>query len=389
MQTEEKRENIEEKKEERMKMPVSGALERGPGKAPVSGAEISVHDTENGHPSEDVYILAIESSCDETAASVVKNGRTVLSNIISSQIDLHTLFGGVVPEIASRKHVENIDGVIKKALADADMTLEEMGAIGVTYGPGLVGALLVGLAEAKALAYAAGKPLIGVHHIEGHICANYIQNKDFAPPYMALVVSGGHSHLVYVSDYGKYEIMGHTRDDAAGEAYDKVARAIGMGYPGGPKIDAAAKKGNPDAVKFPRVFLEEDSYDFSFSGLKSAVLNYVNKQKMMGAEIVPEDIAASFQQSVVEVLVSKTIKAARAHGVKKIALAGGVASNSALRTRMQEACERNGFYLSVPAPILCTDNAAMIGCAAYYEYIAGVRDGLDLNANPSLKLGQR
>ena len=389
MQTEEKRENIEEKKEERMEMPVSEALEQGPGKAPVSGAEISVHDTENGHSSEDAYILAIESSCEETAASVVKNGRTVLSNIISSQIDLHTLFGGVVPEIASRKHVENIDGVIKKALADADMTLEEVDAIGVTYGPGLVGALLVGLAEAKALAYAAGKPLIGVHHIEGHICANYIQNKDFAPPYMALVVSGGHSHLVYVSDYGKYEIMGHTRDDAAGEAYDKVARAIGMGYPGGPKIDAAAKKGNPDAVKFPRVFLEEDSYDFSFSGLKSAVLNYVNKQKMMGAEIVPEDIAASFQQSVVEVLVSKTIKAAKAHGVKKIALAGGVASNSALRTRMQEACERNGFYLSVPAPILCTDNAAMIGCAAYYEYIAGVRDGLDLNANPSLKLGQR
>ena len=313
----------------------------------------------------DIYILAIESSCDETAAAVVKNGREVLSNVISSQIDLHTLYGGVVPEIASRKHVENIDGVIKKALADAGMTLEEMDAIGVTYGPGLVGALLVGLAEAKALAYAAGKPLIGVHHIEGHICANYIQNKDFAPPYMALVVSGGHSHLVYVSDYGKYEIMGHTRDDAA------------------------AKKGNPDAVKFPRVFLEEDSYDFSFSGLKSAVLNYVNKQKMMGAEIVPEDIAASFQQSVVEVLVSKTIKAAKAHGVKKIALAGGVASNSALRTRMQEACERNGFYLSVPAPILCTDNAAMIGCAAYYEYIAGVRDGLDLNANPSLKLGQR
>ena len=302
----------------------------------------------------DIYILAIESSCDETAAAVVKNGREVLSNVISSQIDLHTLYGGVVPEIASRKHVENIDGVIKKALADAGMTLEEMDAIGVTYGPGLVGALLVGLAEAKALAYAAGKPLIGVHHIEGHICANYIQNKDFAPPYMALVVSGGHSHLVYVSDYGKYEIMGHTRDDAAGEAYDKVARAIGMGYPGGPKIDAA-----------------------------------VNKQKMMGAEIVPEDIAASFQQSVVEVLVSKTIKAAKAHGVKKIALAGGVASNSALRTRMQEACERNGFYLSVPAPILCTDNAAMIGCAAYYEYIAGVRDGLDLNANPSLKLGQR
>lgn len=337
----------------------------------------------------DIYILAIESSCDETAAAVVKNGREVLSNIISSQIDLHTLYGGVVPEIASRKHVEAIDGVIKMALKEAGMTLDEMDAIGVTYGPGLVGALLVGLAEAKALAYAAGKPLIGVHHIEGHICANYIQNKDFEPPYMALVVSGGHSHLVYVPAYGEYQILGKTRDDAAGEAYDKVARAIGMGYPGGPKIDAAAKLGNPDAVKFPRVFLEEDSYDFSFSGLKSAVLNYVNKQKMQGLEIVPNDIAASFQQSVVEVLVGKTIKAAKANGVKQIALAGGVASNTTLRSKMQEACEKEGFVLSIPSPILCTDNAAMIGCAAYYEYLAGVRDALDLNAVPGLKLGDK
>ncbi|WP_304509027.1 tRNA (adenosine(37)-N6)-threonylcarbamoyltransferase complex transferase subunit TsaD [Anaerotignum sp.] len=337
----------------------------------------------------DIYILAIESSCDETAAAVVKNGREVLSNIISSQIDLHTLYGGVVPEIASRKHIEAIDGVITRALQEAGLTLDEVDAIGVTYGPGLVGALLVGLAEAKALAFAANKPLIGVHHIEGHICANYIENKDFEPPYMALVVSGGHSHLVFVSDYGKYEILGRTRDDAAGEAYDKVARAIGMGYPGGPKIDAAAKKGNPEAVKFPRVFLEEDSYDFSFSGLKSAVLNYVNKQKMMEAEINPEDIAASFQQSVVEVLVSKTIKAAKDRHVSKIALAGGVASNSALRDQMRLACEKEGFQLSIPSPILCTDNAAMIGCAAYYEYLAGVRDGLDLNANPSLKLGER
>ena len=252
-----------------------------------------------------------------------------------------------------------------------------------------MGALLVGLAEAKALAFAANKPLVGVHHIEGHICANYIENKDFKPPYMALVVSGGHSHLVYVSDYGKYEILGRTRDDAAGEAYDKVARAIGMGYPGGPKIDAAAKKGNPNAVKFPRVFLEEDSYDFSFSGLKSAVLNYVNKQKMMGEPIVPEDIAASFQQAVVEVLVEKTIHAAKERGVKQIAMAGGVASNSALRETMRKACEKEGFYLSIPSPILCTDNAAMIGCAAYYEYMAGVRDGFDLNANPGLKLGER
>lgn len=337
----------------------------------------------------DILILAIESSCDETAAAVVKNGREVLSNVISSQIDLHTLYGGVVPEIASRKHMEAIDGVITQALQQADMTLSDVDAIGVTYGPGLVGALLVGLAEAKALAFAVNKPLIGVHHIEGHICANYIENKDFAPPYMTLVVSGGHSHLVYVSDYGKYEIIGKTRDDAAGEAYDKVARAIGMGYPGGPKIDAAAKKGNPNAVKFPRVFLEEDSYDFSFSGLKSAVLNYVNKQKMMEQPIVPEDIAASFQQAVVEVLVTKTIKAAKEKGVSKIALAGGVASNSCLREHMQIACETEGFILSIPSPILCTDNAAMIGCAAYYEYLAGVRDGLDLNASPSLKLGER
>ncbi|WP_352400263.1 tRNA (adenosine(37)-N6)-threonylcarbamoyltransferase complex transferase subunit TsaD [Anaerotignum sp.] len=337
----------------------------------------------------DIYILAIESSCDETAAAVVKNGRDVLSNIISSQIDLHTLYGGVVPEIASRKHIEAIDGVITQALQEASLTLNDVDAIGVTYGPGLVGALLVGLAEAKALAFAADKPLIGVHHIEGHICANYIENKEFQPPYMALVVSGGHSHLVYVSDYGNYEILGRTRDDAAGEAYDKVARAIGMGYPGGPKIDAAAKKGNPDAVKFPRVFLEEDSYDFSFSGLKSAVLNYVNKQKMMGEEIVPEDIAASFQQSVVEVLVGKTIKAAKDRGVDQIALAGGVASNSTLREKMKDACEKEGFFLSIPSPILCTDNAAMIGCAAYYEYLAGVRDGLDLNANPNLRLGDR
>ena len=337
----------------------------------------------------DVYILAVESSCDETAAAVVKNGRWVLSNVISSQIALHTLYGGVVPEIASRKHIENIDGVIRQALADAGMTLAEMDAVGVAYGPGLVGALLVGVAEAKAIAFAADKPLIGVHHIEGHICANYIEDKTFEPPYIALVVSGGHSHLVQVSDYGKYEILGRTRDDAAGEAYDKVARAIGMGYPGGPKIDAAAKKGDPNAVRFPRVFLEEESYDFSFSGLKSAVLNYVNKQKMTGGPIVPEDIAASFQQSVVEVLVEKTVKAAKERGMKQVALAGGVASNSALRAGMRAACEREGLSLHIPSPVLCTDNAAMIGCAAYYEYLAGVRDGWDLNANPNLKLGER
>jgi N6-L-threonylcarbamoyladenine synthase len=338
---------------------------------------------------DDIYILAIESSCDETAAAVVKNGRDVLSNVISSQIALHTLFGGVVPEIASRKHIENIDGVISKAMEDAAVTFDDIDAIGVTYGPGLVGALLVGLAEAKALAYSLKKPLVGVHHIEGHMCANYIQDKNFKPPYVALVVSGGHSHLLYVKDYGEYEILGRTRDDAAGEAYDKVARAIGMGYPGGPKIDKAAKEGNPHAVEFPRVFLEDDSYDFSFSGLKSAVLNYINKQKMMGLEINPNDVAASFQKAVIDVLVEKTIKAAKEKGVTSVAMAGGVASNSALRALMSQKCHENGFELNIPDPILCTDNAAMIGSAAYYEYIKGRRDTLDLNANPNLKLGEK
>ena len=337
MQTEEKRENIEEKKEERMEMPVSGALERGSGKAPVSGAEISVHDTENGHPSEDVYILAIESSCDETAASVVKNGRTVLSNIISSQIDLHTLFGGVVPEIASRKHIEKINQVIEEALTEAHMSLEEMTAIAVTYGPGLVGALLVGVAEAKALAYAAKKPLVGVHHIEGHVSANFIENPDLEPPFMCLIVSGGHTHLVIVKDYGEFEILGRTRDDAAGEAFDKVARAVGLGYPGGPKVDKAAKEGNPHAIEFPRAKVGDNPYDFSFSGLKSAVLNYINHAKMMGEEINVPDLAASFQNAVVEVLVSRTIEAAKQHGYKRVAIAGGVASNSALRAGMEKA----------------------------------------------------
>lgn len=337
----------------------------------------------------DVYILAVESSCDETAAAVVKNGRWVLSNVISSQIALHTLYGGVVPEIASRKHIENIDGVIRQALTDAGMTLAEMDAVGVTYGPGLVGALLVGVAEAKAIAFAADKPLIGVHHIEGHICANYIEDKTFEPPYIALVVSGGHSHLVQVSDYGKYEILGRTRDDAAGEAYDKVARAIGMGYPGGPKIDAAAKQGDPNAVRFPRVFLEEESYDFSFSGLKSAVLNYLNGCRMKGEQVVEANVAASFQKAVIDVLVEHSMMAVEEFGFDKFAIAGGVASNSSLRQAMEKACrERHiGFYH--PSPIFCTDNAAMIGAAAYYEYMAGTRHGLDLNAVPNLKLGER
>ncbi len=337
----------------------------------------------------DVYILAIESSCDETAAAVVKNGRTVLSNIISSQIELHKLYGGVVPEIASRKHIEKINQVIEEALEQAGMLLEEMDAIGVTYGPGLVGALLVGVAEAKAIAYAANKPLVGVHHIEGHISANYIENPDLEPPFACLVVSGGHTHLVLVNDYGKYQIIGRTRDDAAGEAFDKVARAIGLGYPGGPKIDKLSKEGNQDAIRFPKAHIEDGPYDFSFSGVKSAVLNYINGARMKGEPIVEADIAASFQKAVTDVLVENAMKAVKEFGMKKFAIAGGVASNSTLRSAMKAACEKNGVEFYHPSPIFCTDNAAMIGVAAYYEYMAGVRHGWDLNAVPNLKLGER
>ena len=337
----------------------------------------------------DVLILAIESSCDETAAAVVKNGREVLSNVISSQIALHTLYGGVVAEIASRKHIEKINYVIKEALDQAGVTLKDLDAVGVTYGPGLVGALLVGVAEAKAISYAAKLPLVGVHHIEGHISANYIENKDLEPPFICLVVSGGHTHLVTVRDYGVYEILGRTRDDAAGEAFDKVARAIGLGYPGGPKIDKVSKEGDPDAVHFPRAKVEDAPYDFSFSGVKSAVLNHLNGCRMKGEEIVQADIAASFQKAVCEVLVSHAMDAVRDRGIRKLALAGGVASNSTLRRMMQEACEREKTAFYRPSPILCTDNAAMIGAAAYYEYRKGVRHGLDLNAVPNLRLGER
>ncbi len=337
----------------------------------------------------DTYILAIESSCDETAASVVKNGRTVLSNVISSQIALHTLYGGVVPEIASRKHIEKINQVIEEALTEADMKLDQMDAIGVTYGPGLVGALLVGVAEAKAISYAAGIPLVGVHHIEGHVSANYIEHPDLEPPFLCLIVSGGHTHLVIVKEYGEYEIIGRTHDDAAGEAYDKVARAIGLGYPGGPKIDKLAKEGNPMAVSFPRAQVEGCPYDFSFSGLKSAVLNYLHHAEQTGEEINRADVAASFQAAVVDVLVDKTLQAAKEYGIDKVALAGGVASNSALRAGMETACNKAGKKLYFPSPVFCTDNAAMIGAAAYYEYKKGVRHGLDLNAVPNLKIGQR
>ena len=285
----------------------------------------------------DINILAIESSCDETAAAVVHNGREVRSNVISSQIDLHKLYGGVVPEIASRKHIEKINQVIEEALNEAEVTLDDIDAIGVTYGPGLVGALLVGVAEAKAIAYARNLPLVGVHHIEGHISANYIEHPDLEPPFLCLVVSGGHTHLVCVKDYGKYEILGRTRDDAAGEAYDKVARAIGLGYPGGPKIDRIAKEGNPDAIVFPRAKMEDSPYDFSFSGVKSAVLNYINGCHMKGETFNPADIAASFQKAVVDVLVENAMKAVEEYGMYKFAIAGGVASNSALREGMKKS----------------------------------------------------
>ena len=336
----------------------------------------------------EIKILAIESSCDETAAAVVINGRDVRSNVISSQIDLHTLYGGVVPEIASRKHIEKINQVIAQALSDAKMSLDDMDAIAVTYGPGLVGALLVGVAEAKAISFARNLPLIGVHHIEGHISANYIENKELEPPFLCLVVSGGHTHLVRVADYGKYEILGRTRDDAAGEAFDKVARAIGLGYPGGPKIEKASHEGNADAIDFPRPKIGDGVYDFSFSGLKSAVLNYLNGCKMKEIEINPNDVAASFQKAVVDVLVEHAMHAVDEYKMDKLAIAGGVASNGVLRKAMEEACAKKGVTFYHPSPILCTDNAAMIGAAAYYDYLAGKRAGWDLNAVPNLKLGE-
>ena len=337
----------------------------------------------------EIKILAIESSCDETAAAVVINGRDVRSNVISTQIPLHTLYGGVVPEIASRKHIERINQVIEQALEEADMGLEDMDAIAVTYGPGLVGALLVGVAEAKAIAFAEQLPLIGVHHIEGHISANYIENKELKPPFLCLVVSGGHTHLVRVADYGKYEILGRTRDDAAGEAFDKVARAIGLGYPGGPKIEKAAHEGDSFAIQFTRPKVSDGVYDFSFSGLKSQVLNYINGAQMKGETINEADVAASFQQTVIDTLCEHAALAIDEFGMDKFAIAGGVASNQTLRAAMEKMCKEKGVEFYHPSPILCTDNAAMIGAAAYYEYLAGRRDGWDLNAIPNLKLGER
>ena len=327
--------------------------------------------------------LAIETSCDETSVAVVENGRNVLSNTISSQIEIHKRFGGVVPEVASRKHLESINKIIETSLKEADKTLEEIDNIGVVYGPGLVGALLVGISTAKAIAFATNKPLIPVNHIESHIFANFIEHKDLEPPFTCLVVSGGHTHLVYVEDYGKYELLGRTRDDAAGEAFDKVARTLGLEYPGGPIIDKLAKSGNKEAIKFPRTYLEEGTYDFSFSGLKTSVLNYINNCKQKDIEINLEDVAASFQAAVVDVLVEKSVLAAKSKGSNIIAIAGGVASNQGLRDALTKRCEKEGITLKYPSKILCTDNAAMVGCVAYYNFKRGKVAGLDLNAVPN------
>jgi len=333
---------------------------------------------------EDKYILAIESSCDETSAAVVLNGREILSNVIASQISTHEQYGGVVPEVASRMHIEAISGVVEEALLKANITLEKIDAIGVTYGPGLVGALLVGLQFAKGLAFASKKPLVGVNHIEGHICANYIQHKDLKPPFISLVVSGGHTFIVHVKDYGIYEVIGQTRDDAAGEAYDKVARALG--YPGGPKIDKLAKEGNPKAITFPKANFHEETLDFSFSGVKSAVLNYLNKCNMQNIEINKADVAASFQQAVVDVLKDNVLLTCKKKNIDTIAIAGGVASNSTLRETLINEAGKKGIKVLFPTHILCTDNAAMIGSAAYFNFINGKVNDLNLNAKPNLKL---
>ena len=335
---------------------------------------------------EDVYILGIESSCDETAAAVVKNGREILSNVINTQIALHKKFGGVVPEVASRRHIETIDNVIDEALKQADMTFADIDAIAVTYGPGLIGALLVGVSTAKALAYALDKPLVPVHHIKGHISANFAAHPSLEPPFVCLVASGGHSHIVNVKDYTEFEVMGRTHDDAAGEAFDKIARVLGLGYPGGPLIDKLAKEGNPKSIKFPRVKMDGNSLDFSFSGVKTAVINYLHKLEQNGEEYNKADVAASFQDAVTDVLCSLTIEAAKIKNSRIITLAGGVASNTNLREKMTNEAKKCGIDVLYPPPVLCTDNAAMIACAGYYGYLKGDFADMTLNAVASLSI---
>ena len=334
-----------------------------------------------------IYTLALESSCDETSAAVLKDGRTVLSNVISSQVPIHRKFGGVVPEIASRHHIEQVIPVIDQALADAHVTLDDIDHIGVTYGPGLVGALLVGVAAAKGLSFATGIPLVPVHHMEGHIFANFLANPTLEPPFLSLVVSGGHTMLVHVKDYEEFEILGQTRDDAAGEAFDKIARVMGFPYPGGPHIDALATEGNPDAIEFPKALSESGNFEFSFSGLKSAVLNYLNSKSQKGEDINKADVAASFQKAIVDVLVEKTKDAAHTLGETKITIAGGVSANQGLQVALENMCNEEGFTYYKPGKILAADNAAMIGCRAYYMAQAGKFCDLHLNAKPSVPIG--
>ena len=331
--------------------------------------------------------MGLETSCDETAAAVIEDGRRILSNIISSQIPVHQKYGGVVPELASRRHVENVVPVIDRALSEAGVKLADLNAIGVTFGPGLVGALLVGVAAAKALAFSAGIPLIGVHHLEGHMSAALLTHPDLEPPFVSLVVSGGHTSLVHVRDYSSFHLLGQTRDDAAGEAFDKVARLLGLPYPGGPHVEALAATGDPLAIRFPRSFAGEDSFEFSFSGLKSAVINYMHTAAQRKESVNAADVAASFQFAVVEILAQKAIRAVQRCGCPKLVLAGGVAANKRLRNRLQEKCDSEGVRFYYPDIILCTDNAAMIGCRAYYQWRSGDIADLSLNAVPSLPLG--
>ena len=333
-----------------------------------------------------MLVLAIETSCDETSCAVVKDGRCVLSNVISSQIEIHKKFGGVVPEIASRKHIESINNILQEALDTAGVTFKDIDLISVTQGPGLVGALLVGLSTAKALAYGLNIPIIGVNHIEGHVCANFIEHKELEPPFTCLIVSGGHTYLVQANGYTDYELVGRTRDDAAGEAFDKIARSIGLPYPGGPQIDKLAKIGNKEAVNFPRVIIDEHTYDFSFSGLKTAVLNHLNQAKLKGEEIIIEDIAASFQQAVIDVLVDKSFRLAKDRNSDKIVIAGGVAANEGLRTMLEERGKKEGIEIFYPSRILCTDNAAMIGSAGYFDYMSGKKSDLDMKVEPNLDI---
>lgn len=336
--------------------------------------------------SEREIIMAVETSCDETAVAVLAEGNELLTNLVSSQIKVHQQFGGVVPEIASRQHLEQVNHLIDLALKEAKLTFPQLAAIAVTYGPGLVGALLVGVSTAKALAYSLNLPLVGVNHMEGHIYANWLVHKKIEFPLVCLIVSGGHTALVEMRGHGQYLLLGQTQDDAAGEAYDKVARAMGLGYPGGPLLDNLAREGRGEAIKLPRAWLGEDNYDFSFSGLKTAVLNYLNKASLKGEKVNKIELAASFQASVVEVLVEKTVRAAQKRNLQTVLLAGGVSANSALREQMQKRCEKEGLKLYYPPLEFCTDNAAMIACAAHYRYLKGERADWYLNAVPQLRL---